>query len=249
MTVRAIAAGSGADHPSPLTRAQRRQPLGALRHDLTQLEQALAALGELARSVDDPRVSMLSDVANQRLGALRGAAAGLGDRQDVDDDLRATDLGRCLVRSMQRVRAALNAEVGRVQVAEPALVVAARPAHLELACEQLLLAAAVPSEVNAVDVRIRREEDGALLTMATSVQLGTDTVMRVLPQISHALGGGSEGVLTMTAGALSIRCGQVRAVVDTAGTTVTMATALAESPRAAVPSAATGARTELERVG
>ena len=247
MTVSASAARSVEDHTSPLTRAQRRQPWGVLHHDLAQLEQAVTALGELARSIDDPRVSMLSDVANQRMGALRGAAADLGDSQDVDDDLRPTDLGRCLVRSMQRVRAALNAEVGRVQIDDAALVVAARPAHLELACEQLLLAAAVRGDVDAVGVRIRREQDGALLTVATSVQLGTDTVMRVLPQISHALGGGSEGVLTMTARALSIRCGQVRAVVDTAGTVVTMATALTESPRAAAPSAVL--RAELERVG
>ena len=248
MTVNAIAAGPGADHAT-LTRAQRRQPWGILHHDLSQLEQALAALGELARSVEDPRVSMLSDVANQRLDALRGATAELGARDVVDDDLRATDLGRCLVRSMQRVRAALNAEVGRVQVTESALVVAARPAHLELACEQLLLAAAASGDATAVDIRIRREQDGALLTMATSVQLGTDTVMRVLPQISHALGGSSEGVLTMTAAGLSIHCGQVRAVVDTAGTTVTVATALVESPRAATTAGTVGARTELERVG
>jgi hypothetical protein len=211
--------------------------LGVLHQDLSQLEQALSALGELARSVDDPRLSMLTDFAHQRFGDLRGAATDLGDCGDIDDDLRATDLGRCLVRSMQRVRAALNAEVGRVHVADAALVVAARPAHLELACEQLLLAAAAPGDVDAVDVRIRREQDGVILTVVTTVQLGTDTLMRVLPQVSHAFGGDSEGGLTMTAGAVSIRSGQATAVVDAAGTTVTVAAALVGSP---LPAASPG---------
>jgi hypothetical protein len=224
-TIGAVAVGPATDHAPPLTRVQRRLAHGVLHGDLSELEQALTALGELARSVDDPRLAMLTDVADQRLDNLRGTAAELGVSVALPEDVQTTDLGRCLVRSMQRVRAALNVEVGRVQVADTTLLVAARPALLELACEQLLLAAAVPGDAHAVRVSVTAEADGVLLTTHTSAQLGTDTLMRVLPQISHALEGDAEGRLMMTRDTVSFRCDLARAVVDATGTTLTVMTA------------------------
>jgi hypothetical protein len=241
-----------ADDTPPLTRAQRRLPQGILHTGLSQLEQALHALEELARSVDDPRVSMLTDVADQRLDNLRRAAAELGASEAMPADIQTTDLGRCLVRSMQRVRAALNAEVGRVQIGDVPLLVAARPGLLELACEELLLAAAGRGDIGAVEVRVAAKEDGALLSVSTSAQLGTDTLMRVLPQLSHALDGDSEGGLEMTAATVTIRCGQARGVVDGSGTRITAVTPVTTSIRPlSPPSAAQAARSaaEPERVG